>query len=219
MQNNHEYSNCRRTLPRLIGTDLSARRFAFFARRLVMIPALAVAAICGISPALASPAELRIADLSARLATTSLAWCENAEPDGKVRPCADQVTVARSRRYNAWFRGDRISVSRRLVEVSSDDELAFVIAHEMAHIILGHPRSSPKRELEADQLGARIARQSGFNPRASSRVFARLEGQRLLGFPFSLFTHPSGGRRTASVERALGEDVRLAYAPTDPQLQ
>ena len=74
-----------------------------------------------------------------------------------------------------------------------DDQLAAVIAHEVAHVILGHSRTNStstdrsRMEREADALGVRLALRAGFDPQGAARatvvVGSRARGpiSRLLG--------------------------------------
>ena len=57
-----------------------------------------------------------------------------------------------------------------------DDQLAAVIAHEVAHVILGHSRANStstdrsRMEREADALGVRLALRAGFDPQGAARA-------------------------------------------------
>jgi Zn-dependent protease with chaperone function len=139
--------------------------------------------------------------IAGKLALASLAMCEAYQPDGAITDCFGAIHITDSRAYNAYARNGAVYLTRGLVEQSSADELAFVIAHEQAHVILGHTGSTPARELEADRMAARMMRSAGFDPTAAAAPLARMETRRVLGFPFSLFTHPSAARRL----RAIGE--------------
>lgn len=66
-----------------------------------------------------------------------------------------------------------------------DDELAFVLAHEAAHIFLGHvsptnaaylnrPDFRGAMEKEADQLGLRLMLRAGFRPEAAARAIPKV---------------------------------------------
>lgn len=174
--------------------------------------ALAAVLLLGTVPAAATTGDARVDAVAARLGTASLSVCENVEPDGAVTPCGGDISIVDSARYNAWAKAGRISLTSRLVNRSSDDELAFVIAHEMAHVILDHSGSSRKNELAADYWAAKLMFRSGFDANAASHVLARLQFRRVLGFPFSLLSHPSQSRRMESVRRALEEEAVLASA-------
>ena len=134
-----------------------------------------------------------------KLAAASLALCSTYDGGVEVT-CFGPVEVTASGGYNAYARNGTVYLTRGLVEQSSEGELAFVIAHEQAHVALGHAGSRPARELEADRWAAQVMRSAGYDPMAARGVFARLQGRRVLGFPFSLFTHPPASRRMAVIE-------------------
>ena len=74
-----------------------------------------------------------------------------------------------------------------------DDQLASVIAHELAHVVLGHSKENTdsttraRMEREADALGVRLSLRAGFDPNAAARAIEVIGGRargpitRLLG--------------------------------------
>lgn len=136
--------------------------------------------------------------------------------------CPPRIRLARSAQKDAFIlRGQVIVTTATLALAANDDELAFVIAHEMAHIILGHTRmlneaGVPRRgatrgmgrngklvrqtEREADQLGGRIMIAAGYDPGHGALILPRLGSGPRLG----LFeTHDSDGDRIKAMQ-ALG---------------
>ncbi len=93
--------------------------------------------------------------------------------------CASRVELIPGKRLNAVTRvGDIVQVTTALVEeTQSEDELAFVIAHEMAHNIndaAGRPQGRNKAvEIEADRLGLRLMRAAGYDLMAAARFWTR----------------------------------------------
>lgn len=76
-----------------------------------------------------------------------------------------------------------------LLDLESEDELAAVIAHELAHVVLGHLKElkpqvgekpelimSEEKEIEADRLSVTLMRGSGYDPLATMVVLRRLTG-------------------------------------------
>lgn len=56
-----------------------------------------------------------------------------------AKACAYSVVLADSMQVNAYADGERIVVARGIVEaLSKDEELAFVVAHELGHNVMGH---------------------------------------------------------------------------------
>ena len=54
----------------------------------------------------------------------------------------------------------------------SDDEVAIILGHELAHLVLGHaPRSRPKRERAADYVGYYLAERSGYSTADAAEVW------------------------------------------------
>jgi len=109
-----------------------------------------IAAIIPSRPASRSSAEdlamlRRVADRTERAAQT---FCE---PELR-RPCRFRVELSDARQANAFASGsDRITFTTGLMRlIGNEDELAAIMAHEMAHHILGHIGASGWRI----QLGA-----------------------------------------------------------------
>jgi len=124
-----------------------------------------------------------------------------------VRPrdhCSWPVQVEPSSRLFAASDGVRISVSSALVDHAvRDDDLAFVIAHEMAHNLrrpedVGARRGSRAREEAADRTGLILAARAGYDTSGAAAFVTRLG--RILGRrPFD--GHPPTPARAAALER------------------
>ncbi len=95
------------------------------------------------------------------------------------RICVGDIGLTPKKRVNAWATGTTIMLEGGVERLlASDDELAWVIAHEMAHIVLGHtdPAKSGDRanaqlrsimERDADALSVRLMLRAGFAPEAA----------------------------------------------------
>ncbi len=100
--------------------------------------------------------------------------------------CAGDAVLTMRDKVNAEARGSTIVVEGGLERLLvSDEELAWVIAHEAAHVFLGHTASeraedrrksaSRKRmERDADMLGIRLMLRAGFAPEASFTAHPRI---------------------------------------------
>lgn len=119
--------------------------------------------------------------------------------------CASRVELVPGRRLNASADGRIVQISTAvLAEAEDDDELAFIIAHEMAHNILRHAarleRTGRSRgairetEIEADRLAIRLLAAAGFDPRAAARFWQRF-GRKTGAGIFSDGTHLRTGPR------------------------
>lgn len=129
--------------------------------------------------------------------------------------CGGRLSLSHSSTLNAWADGKHIVLTTAMTKfVRSNDEIAFVIAHEMAHNILGHSHGANKTqgifgilksgfrsvEMDADNYAVRLMSQAGFRPDAG--VTFLQHSQRRLWWTFSL-SHPSFGRRIQSVRTAI----------------
>lgn len=142
----------------------------------------------------------------------------NIERAGKAVPiqlsltpgCATRMTLKESGKLNAAADGIYVEVTRAIAEFArDDDELAFVIAHEMAHNIKAHPqmlkREGKKKsrvketEIEADRMAVRMMHAAGYDPNAAVRFWQRF-GKRTGWGIFSDGTHLRTKPRIALLE-------------------
>jgi peptidase M48-like protein len=133
--------------------------------------------------------------------------------------CGGDVTLANSATLNAWSDGRHVVVSSAMAQMArSDDELAFVIAHEMAHNSLGHAGSSAgdarglfgllglgaarikRMEIDADSYAVALMSAGGYAPEAGISFLQN--ARRRLWWSVSL-DHPGFGRRMQIVGAAI----------------
>ncbi len=105
-----------------------------------------------------------------------------------------RISIESSARPNAFVRDSSVVVitvpALEIVENSS--ELAFILAHELAHVALRHRRpGDPTNELHADRLALTLVQRAGFDPCASLVVLARL------GAPYAASLESFGPRLKA----------------------
>lgn len=171
---------------------------------------------------LARPATLQILRYGERLQITM--------PAG--RGCLIESQVDPSSELQAEANAQRVFITTAMVDFAgADDELAFVLAHEYAHIILGHappapggeeaplaapvsPRASALSEVEelaADRLGLSLVHNAGFKVGAAPALIERLGRERR-----RLSAWPSGSRwtdrRRVALEQAASQIERGAGA-------
>lgn len=139
--------------------------------------------------------------------------------------CRSRVELAPGNAINANANGLVAQISGRLVDwVESDDELALVIAHEMAHNLLGHPKKLNEKsmlsglatslglagkaqrqmELDADRMGIIMAAHAGYNYRIAPDFWARLYANAPLA-SFLATTHPTTPTRRKNAQRVVDE--------------
>ena len=160
--------------------------------------------------------------------------------------CDDPSLLVRSPDINAAADGASIAITTGLFDLTkSDDELALILGHELAHNTLGHlnadgqPASrvgklmdamlktamlqqavafSPAKEKEADYVGLYFMARAGFDVSAAESMWTRLN--RLSNGATLAKTHPSGPERLAALKQAIVEirSKQKAGAPLVPNL-
>jgi predicted Zn-dependent protease len=139
--------------------------------------------------------------------------------------CRSRVELAPGNAINANANGLVAQISGRLVDwIESDDELALVIAHEMAHNLLGHPkklnekstlsglatsiglagRAQRQMELDADRMGIMMVARAGYNYKIAPDFWARLYSNAPLASFFAT-THPTTRTRRENAQRVVDE--------------
>lgn len=136
-------------------------------------------------------------------------------PDPRLRASADPGSVF---------------VTSGLVQyVSSDDELALLLGHELAHIVLGHVdargrrglsrKARLERERAADRFGLYLMARAGYDVSQASGFWRRLAADKPL-LSLSQFVHGRPMRRAEEIAAAAKEiGARLAKGERlDPRL-
>ncbi|MGF7146865.1 hypothetical protein FHS96_000474 [Sphingomonas zeicaulis] len=157
-----------------------------------------------------------------------------------VPGCASRVEIRPSETYNGWADGTTAQLSSAMVDFTQDDdELATVIAHEMAHNILRHrarlneagvsrglfgqigrnARLIRATEIEADRLGVYLMARAGFDPHAAARFWDRLLREHGAGI-LADGTHLGRGKQVALVSGVAAEvdALKAAGKPLMPPL-
>jgi hypothetical protein len=126
--------------------------------------------------------------------------------------CATHVRIARAESENAFADGRYATFSATLVaRTPSDDELAAVVAHELAHNYLGHyaahregrdRRPVRQQEAEADAFALRLMAIAGYDPHAAIIFFTRMISWNPLD-AIGLGTHYARGKRLAALRDEL----------------
>jgi beta-barrel assembly-enhancing protease len=134
--------------------------------------------------------------------------------------CAARVVLTPSGTLNSWADGDHVGLSTALVEFTrNDDELAFILAHELAHNLLRHKGSDSaaaaagtpddrgpgrvRAEIEADRLAVLLMERAGYRSSGVLDFWPRLE--RKLG-SIRGSDHPSITERVGILEAAAAAE-------------
>jgi peptidase M48-like protein len=110
--------------------------------------------------------------------------------------------------------GRRIQIARGFVEFArADSELAFVIAHEMAHVLKGHQAVNDvsvryAQELDADRLGFQILIRAGYDPAGAIDLLRRMQVANGASMDPK---YPSFNARADILQR---EEAQLVSSPT-----
>jgi beta-barrel assembly-enhancing protease len=137
--------------------------------------------------------------------------------------CTSRVIVEPSGKLNAYADGTYVKLTSAVAEYAMDDgELAAIIAHEMAHNLLGHQgrldatgRSRVhilETEIEADRFSIKLLAGAGYDPFAAARFWQRF-GKKTGAGIFSDGTHQRTKARVALLEaeaKALSPSVANA---------
>jgi hypothetical protein len=153
--------------------------------------------------------------------------------------CRSAVQLDLSGARNASADGRVVSITQGVMDFTrNDDELAFVIGHELSHNILGHRdfldsthtsrgmlsglghNGSRIRDTErqADYFGVYLTAWAGYDPHAAASFWKRMAHADPLGGLLSDGTHPGNGNRVRDLERAADEidAARAAGRPLEP---
>ena len=135
--------------------------------------------------------------------------------------CGGETALVNSNRSNAWSDGRRVVVTTGMMRLAhNDDELAFVIAHEMAHNMLGHAQASSRsifglgsgekrQELAADYDAVWLMTAAGYRAEGSISFLRTIRRRFWLNLSLD---HPSFGSRLRTVAAAANSASSWARA-------
>ena len=136
--------------------------------------------------------------------------------------CGGDIALVRSNSSNAWTDGRRVIVTTQMMRLArDDDELAFVVAHEMAHNMLGHTQrasrsifglggGAKRQELAADYDAVWLMAAAGYKPEGGTSFLRTIN--RRFWLSFLSIDHPSIGSRMRAVASAVSSASGWAQA-------
>lgn len=123
------------------------------------------------------------------------------------------LIVVEDEQINAWTDGDSVYITTGMLNFTkSSDEIAFVLGHELGHIVLGHFLCSEEfistiNERNADKYGAYLAIRAGYNVCAGKDIWKRMVDQYGAGEGASDGIHPPNIDRENSLDFPECQDV------------
>lgn len=134
------------------------------------------------------PEIQRLESVGERILSAAALVCGALNPDSasaqpgrtQAAECNYPLVISNKNEINAFTDGRRVRVTRRLVRFAARDaELAFTIAHEVAHNLLGHRSRSlfgntRQLEFDADKIGLQLVAKAGYDPHAGVQFLRRL---------------------------------------------
>ena len=152
----------------------------------------------------------RLAALPAGQAATLVVRRGRAQLRKSVVPlaiCASRTMLDTGNSLDAYSDTSDVAVTAALIDfTANDDELALIVGHELAHVILHRPPGAPPAnalaaEQDADVLGAHIASCAGYDAARAAAFWPRFETLDPMRRE-RLATHPSPGQREQRIRSA-----------------
>lgn len=155
-----------------------------------------------------------------------------------VRACGYEVQLNPSDELNARADGRRLFISTALVGFTqTDDELALILGHELAHNVLGHrswsetggegrtvvdPNCDPRlcgdgnHERQADRVGLYLMARAGYDPSVAAPFWRRFAASNWR-VRYPSLAHASAGVRATRLE-AVQAEIEAKRAAGEPLL-
>lgn len=140
-----------------------------------------------------------------------------------VQGCEEPPSLYLSSEVNAFGFHDHVVVTTGMMRfVQSDDELASILGHELAHNILKHLGFAfePRWEAEADYLGSYLAARAGYDPGQAAALWIRRSRLDVWDDLYHVRrSHPTYPARVQALEAAAQEirDKRERGEPLVPE--
>jgi Zn-dependent protease with chaperone function len=146
--------------------------------------------------------------------------------------CRSRFELRVGSAFDASSDGEMVQIGSRFLAALGDDDLAVLVAHELAHNILEHPQRLAavgadggllagfgrnvaffrQTETQADILSVSLIANAGFAPENAPK-FWRGAGRRIYGSAFADRSHPSWRDRAATTEAEANKIAQTAARP------
>jgi beta-barrel assembly-enhancing protease len=140
-----------------------------------------------------------------------------------IAVCASRTMLDTRRALDAYSDARDLAVTSALVDFTQDDdELALIVGHELAHVILAAQTAAPigdsrEAEARADLLGAALAHCAGYDMASAAAFWPRYRAQDREA-RLRLPSHPSPDRREEAIRAAIpGFSCPLSLSAGAPQ--
>ncbi len=136
-----------------------------------------------------------------------------------VAVCGSRTILDSGRSLAAYSDSRNLAVTSALIEfTANDDELALIVGHELAHVVLPRaPGAQQQQESEADLFGARLAHCAGYDVARAADFWPRYRVQDELARS-RVPTHPLPERREEAIRAALpGLACPVSLSLAEPQ--
>ena len=153
------------------------------------------------------------------------------------RGCRALVEILVADGFSARSDGRVIQVQFDFAATLDDDQLAVIVAHELAHSVLEHRRRkveagidnatimrhigrnqqvNRQAEIEADRLSVHLLANAGYDPMIAPRFWRSPEGIVAGGGTMPSFIYPTQAARADMIEREVERYLSLRRGPTWP---
>ncbi len=153
------------------------------------------------------------------------------------RGCRSLVEILVADAPNARSDGRVIQFQLAFAASLSDENLAVVLAHELAHTVLEHRRrkveagidnasllrhfgrnqqANRQAEVEADRLSAHLLANAGYDPQLAVWFWRSEDGVRAGGGPMPSWIYPTQAARADLIEGEISRYLRLRAGPSWP---
>lgn len=180
-----------------------------------IIAACCLFILCPLSKAVASSTGTNDLDLNKLNLIALRVYAANPFPcdkhnkiDYRAARCYRLIKISHAVSGIARSTPNTILINGNWLAKLNDDQIAFIIAHELAHHIndqspgLSSKMSSRESELRADLFAGFILKRASYDARQITNFLKNIEYRRILSFPLGTSRYPSYRSRRAVIEKS-----------------